>query len=148
MCAVKGKLITPLTLNLGTSWKWVVTFTHRPFYPRGKSPRCPINKRLGGSQSRFGRCGEYVHFLRWRESNCDFSDVYLVLLKTSAGCHYLRCLFWRPKTFIILYRWWIHGFRMILRVNTSLKQRQSISLWNIAVAHSLRRLDNGNLNYT
>jgi hypothetical protein len=36
----------------------VVSFTHRPLYPRGKSPRDPLNMRLGGSQCRSGRRGE------------------------------------------------------------------------------------------
>jgi len=26
-------------LNLGTRWRWMVSFTLRPLYPRGKSPR-------------------------------------------------------------------------------------------------------------
>jgi hypothetical protein len=37
---------------------WVVSFTPGPLYPRGKSPRYPLEMRLGGPQSRFGRCGE------------------------------------------------------------------------------------------
>jgi hypothetical protein len=30
----------------------------RPHYPRGMSPRHRLHKRLGGPQSRSGRCGE------------------------------------------------------------------------------------------
>jgi hypothetical protein len=37
-------------LDLGTN------FTSRPLYLRGKSPRCPLDRRLGGPQSRSGRC--------------------------------------------------------------------------------------------
>jgi hypothetical protein len=44
--------------DLGTRWGWVVSFTPRPFYPREKSPRYPLETRLGGPQSRSGRCGE------------------------------------------------------------------------------------------
>jgi hypothetical protein len=33
-----GGCIDPHFLDLGTSWKWVVSFTPRPFYPREKSP--------------------------------------------------------------------------------------------------------------
>jgi hypothetical protein len=33
-------------------------FTPRPLYPQGKSPWYPLNRRLGGPQSRSGRCGE------------------------------------------------------------------------------------------
>jgi hypothetical protein len=35
----------------------VVSFTHLPLYRRGKSPRYPFDRRLGGPQSRSGRCG-------------------------------------------------------------------------------------------
>jgi hypothetical protein len=42
-------------LGLGTSWRWVVRFTPRPLYPRGKSPRYPLDRGLGGPQSRSGR---------------------------------------------------------------------------------------------
>jgi hypothetical protein len=36
----------------------VVSFTTRPLYSHGKSPRYPLDRRLGGSQSRTGRGGE------------------------------------------------------------------------------------------
>jgi hypothetical protein len=36
----------------------VVIFTPRPLYPRGKSPRYPLDRMLGGPQSRSGRLGE------------------------------------------------------------------------------------------
>jgi hypothetical protein len=45
-------------LDLGTSWRWVVSFTPRPLYPRGKSPWYPLNSRLGGAQNWSGRRGE------------------------------------------------------------------------------------------
>jgi hypothetical protein len=45
-------------INLGTGWRLVVSFTPRPFYPRGKSPRYPLDRRLGGPQNRSGRGGE------------------------------------------------------------------------------------------
>jgi len=34
-------------LNRGCRWRWVVSFTLRPLYLRGKSPRHPLDK-LGG----------------------------------------------------------------------------------------------------
>jgi hypothetical protein len=37
-------------LDRGTS------FTPRSLYPHGKNPRYPLDRRLGGPQSRFGRC--------------------------------------------------------------------------------------------
>jgi hypothetical protein len=50
--------IGPYFLDLGTSWRWVVSFTLRLLYPRGKSPRYPLDRRLGGPQSRSGVRGE------------------------------------------------------------------------------------------
>jgi hypothetical protein len=43
-------------LDLGTRWRWVVSITPLPLYPRGKRLRYPLNRRLGEPQSRFGRC--------------------------------------------------------------------------------------------
>jgi hypothetical protein len=36
----------------------VVSFTPWPLYPQGKSPCYPLDRRLGGPQSRSGRGGE------------------------------------------------------------------------------------------
>jgi hypothetical protein len=46
------------SFDLGTSWRWVVSFMPRPLYPQGKSPLYPLYRRLGGRQSRSGRGGE------------------------------------------------------------------------------------------
>jgi hypothetical protein len=45
-------------LDLGIRWRWVVSFTLEPLYPRGKSARYPLDMRLSGPQGRSGRCGE------------------------------------------------------------------------------------------
>jgi hypothetical protein len=50
--------IAPRILDLGTKWRWVVSFMPRPLYSQGKSPRYPLDRRLGGPQSRSGRGGE------------------------------------------------------------------------------------------
>jgi hypothetical protein len=47
-----------IILELDTSWKWVVSFTTLPLYPRGKNPRYLLERRLGGPQSGSGRRGE------------------------------------------------------------------------------------------
>jgi hypothetical protein len=53
-------------LDLGTRWMWMVSFT---LYPQGKSSRYPLDRKLGGPQSRCGRCGvKKISFL-CRESN-------------------------------------------------------------------------------
>jgi hypothetical protein len=33
---------------------WIVSFTPLPLYSRGRSPRCPLGRRLVGAQSPFG----------------------------------------------------------------------------------------------
>jgi hypothetical protein len=43
--------IDPRNLDLGTSWRWVVSFTPRSLYPREKSPRYPLERRLSGAQN-------------------------------------------------------------------------------------------------
>jgi hypothetical protein len=50
-------------LDLSTVWKWVVSFTLRPLYPQGKIPHYPLNRRLGGPQSRSGHCWEERYLL-------------------------------------------------------------------------------------
>jgi hypothetical protein len=50
--------IAPRIPDLGTTWRSVVSFTPRPLYPQGKSPWYPLDRRLGGAQSRSGHGGE------------------------------------------------------------------------------------------
>jgi hypothetical protein len=47
--------IAPRFPDLGTRRRWVVSFTIRPLYSRGKSRRYALDRRLGGSQSQSGR---------------------------------------------------------------------------------------------
>jgi hypothetical protein len=49
--------IDPCILYLGTTWRWV-SFTPRSLYPHGRSPWCPLDRRLDGSQSQYRRHGE------------------------------------------------------------------------------------------
>jgi hypothetical protein len=46
--------IVPHILDLGTRWRWVVSFMPWPLYPQGKSTWYPLDRRLGGPQSHFG----------------------------------------------------------------------------------------------
>jgi hypothetical protein len=39
-------------LNLGTKWRWVISFTPRPLYPRGTIHRYPLHRRLNVPQCR------------------------------------------------------------------------------------------------
>jgi hypothetical protein len=54
--------ISPRIFYLGTRWTGVVIFMPRPLYPQGKSPWYPLDRRLGGLQSRSGRGGEEKNF--------------------------------------------------------------------------------------
>jgi hypothetical protein len=54
----RSGVIAPLILDLGSRWRWVVSFTTWPLYPQGKRPWYPLDRRLGGPQSRSGRSGE------------------------------------------------------------------------------------------
>jgi hypothetical protein len=45
-------------LSLSTGWRCVVSFSTLQLYPRGNSPRYPVDRRLGGPQNRLGRYGE------------------------------------------------------------------------------------------
>jgi hypothetical protein len=61
---------TSRILNFGTWWRWVVKFMSWPPYPSGKHPQYPLNRRLGGSQSRTGRCRKQksvpvAFFMEW-----------------------------------------------------------------------------------
>jgi hypothetical protein len=38
--------IAPRIFDLGTRWRWVVSFTPRPLYPQGKSPWYPLDGRV------------------------------------------------------------------------------------------------------
>jgi hypothetical protein len=50
--------IDPRFLHLDNSWRWLVSFTPRPLYPRWKNPRYSLDRRLGGPQSRSRRLEE------------------------------------------------------------------------------------------
>jgi hypothetical protein len=63
--------IDPHFLDFGTSWRCVVSFTPRPLYPRDKSLRYPLDRRLGGPHSRFGRHKEEKYSSAYRDSNSD-----------------------------------------------------------------------------
>jgi hypothetical protein len=60
--AMKGEWRYSCTHSLISALDGVVSFTPRPIYPQGKSPRCPLNRRLGGPQSRSGRSGEEKNY--------------------------------------------------------------------------------------
>jgi hypothetical protein len=52
------EVIAPGILNLSIKCIWLVSFSPRPLYPRGNWTRYPLDRRLGGPQSRSGHYGE------------------------------------------------------------------------------------------
>jgi hypothetical protein len=50
-------------LKLGIRWKLMVIFTAPSIYPQGNSPRYPLYRRRGGSQSRYGNYGKEINLL-------------------------------------------------------------------------------------
>jgi hypothetical protein len=62
---------TPCIPDLGTRWRWVVSFTTWPLYPQGKSNLYPLDRRLGGPQRRSGRgCPHHMAYIL-RHSNAN-----------------------------------------------------------------------------
>jgi hypothetical protein len=57
----------PRIFNLGTRWRRVVSFTRRAILP----PQFPLNRQLGGPQSRSGCGGKEKNSRLCRESNPD-----------------------------------------------------------------------------
>jgi hypothetical protein len=50
--------IAPRILDLGTRWRWVVSFILRPLHPQVKRPWYPLDVGLGGHQSSSEHGGE------------------------------------------------------------------------------------------
>jgi hypothetical protein len=67
--------IDPHFLDLGISWRWVVSFTPLPLYPRGKSPQHPLDRRLGGPQAPVLTTWRRENSWLYRDSNSDSSLV-------------------------------------------------------------------------
>jgi hypothetical protein len=63
--------IAPRILNLGTRWKWVVSFMPRPHYPRRKSPVIHWIGGWVGPRAGLGAVAKREKFHYWlcRESN-------------------------------------------------------------------------------
>jgi hypothetical protein len=78
-------------LDLFTSWRWVVSFTPRPLYPRGKSLQYPLDRKLSGPQSPWRSENSWPH----RDPNSDLSVVQPV------ASRYTDCAIPDP----LLYQW-------------------------------------------
>jgi hypothetical protein len=83
-------------LDLGTRWRWVVSFMPRSLYPRGNSHHFPLDTRLGGPQRRSGHCGEEKSVLSLSGIEPWSSSPQLVVIPTE-----LSRLLFKHKTMII-----------------------------------------------
>jgi hypothetical protein len=68
----------PCVFNIGTRWRWAVSFTPRLLYPRDKQLWCPLDTRLIGPYRRSGICGEEKSSCPCSKSNPDSSVFQLV----------------------------------------------------------------------
>jgi hypothetical protein len=71
MKAYVGADIDPYFLDLYTSWRWVVSFTHWPLYPRGKSPRYPLDGGVGWTPEPVWTTRRRENSWPYRDSNSD-----------------------------------------------------------------------------
>jgi hypothetical protein len=82
-------------LYLGTTWNWLVSFTSLPLYPQVNNPLYPLDRRLGGLQSRSGRCGEEENLsLPWTELGTSSPSLYRLSYQVPSSA-----AFWRPLNF-------------------------------------------------
>jgi hypothetical protein len=58
-----GVEVSSRIFNFSCSCRWVVSFTPQPHYPRGNSPRYPLNRRMGRPQNQSGLYREEKNFL-------------------------------------------------------------------------------------
>jgi hypothetical protein len=61
--------IAPCIPILGSTWRWMVSFTHQPNLPPGKCHGYPLDKRLCGPQSQSGWAGKEKNPCLWQELN-------------------------------------------------------------------------------
>jgi hypothetical protein len=54
MRAIGSAGIAPRIFDFGIGWRWVASLKLRLFYPQGKRPWYPLDRRLVGPQSRSG----------------------------------------------------------------------------------------------
>jgi hypothetical protein len=82
VCGTGG--LAPIIPNLGTRWRWALSFTPWSLDGRENSSVFPPIARLRGPPSRSGRFGKEKNLLRWPKiSNHNF------LVVETVGCHYI-----------------------------------------------------------
>jgi hypothetical protein len=93
--------IAPHFLDLGTSWRWMVSFTSHPLYPWGKSFQYPLDRRLGGPR-------ELVWTTSRRENSWPYCDLNSNLPFSINGMGHTCPMSWPPCDLLcILFYFWI-----------------------------------------
>jgi hypothetical protein len=78
-------------LDVGTSWRWMVSFTSLPLCPWGMNPQYALDRRLGGPQNWSGT------LMKKMNTSVDvYNALPLVLLQFLSG---LDCLYWYEARF-------------------------------------------------
>jgi hypothetical protein len=73
-------------VDLGTTWRWVVSYTPRPLYPQRRSPWYALDKGLGWPHNLSEPCEEKSH--PYRDSNSDPSAVQPIGSRSpGSGCN-------------------------------------------------------------
>jgi hypothetical protein len=82
----------PRILDVDTTWRWVVSFTARTLYLRDKSPRYPLNRRLGEPQnwSRRHETKKNLTRIGTRTPTLRPSSPYLIAILTAVFCQSLQ----------------------------------------------------------
>jgi hypothetical protein len=86
-------------LHLGTSWRWVVSFTPSPLYRWGRSPRYPLDMRLGEPQRGSWRCGQEKNLTPNGNRTPAVQEGSLLLYRLNSSgskyaCIYQNCIRW------------------------------------------------------
>jgi hypothetical protein len=85
-------------LNLGTRWRWVVSFTPQPLYPQVNFLRYPLDRRF---LSRSGRCGVEEDLLLLPGIEPRPSNPQPVPIPTELWRSFINNVTWRPKAGIV-----------------------------------------------
>jgi len=118
---VKVQLYAFLTSALDI-WRWVVSFTPRPLYRRGKSPRYPLDRRLGGPQSLFSERG------KWGK-HCEMCCSYNLYISV------IRTFFFKSYN-----EWWNVPIGFNFRAINSMKQSPSWEVNTYSASQEIIRL--------
>jgi hypothetical protein len=126
--------INPHLLDLGTSWRWVVSFTPRPLYPREKAP-VPIGWEAAWAPKQVWKTWRRENSWHYRDSNSDLSVVQPV---ASRYTHYAIMV--APENKVFGKRWSTSLALIVLRKlhKAQSSQKQFVSHCGYVAQHDYR----------